>query len=182
MHISPSIRARSRRSTACSGLRSPTGSLPGPERARRCVPRRRCRPSRKRRGGRLPKVQDSRCMRASRQRPRSVTRSSAWRATSRGRGHWPTKSDDLGATPQAGVRHRHLDLPPMRRSVARHRQHRGSRSHQADSGISRPHWGARRSSASEPGTAAGRSRGLTASLCSSPPGPPRRNGAGFGLR
>lgn len=45
MRISPSIRPRSRRSTACWGLRLPIGSPPGPERARRCLRCRRCRPT-----------------------------------------------------------------------------------------------------------------------------------------
>jgi len=64
----------------------------------------------------------------------------------------------------------------MRREAAGDRQHRGTRRHRADSGPSRPHCGDSRSGASEPRTAAGRSPGLTAPSCSSPPGPPPRDG------
>jgi len=60
----------------------------GPKRARRCSPCRRCRPSRRRRGRRSPRARAFRCTQALRQRPRSVTRSSAWHATSRDR-RWP---------------------------------------------------------------------------------------------
>jgi type I restriction enzyme R subunit len=58
------------------------------QRARRCLPCKRCRPSRTRRGRRLPRARAFRCTQALRQRPRSVTRSSAWHATSRAR-RWP---------------------------------------------------------------------------------------------
>jgi len=99
-----------------------------------------------------------------------------FRRTRRGFGQRPATGDVMGTTPQAGVRYRYRDLPAMRRPLARHRQHRATRSHRADSGPSRPHCGDRRSGASEPRTAAGRSPGLTAPSCSSPPGPPRRDG------
>jgi len=43
----------------------------------------------------------------------------------RGSGHRSAPGDVLGPMPQARIRHRHRDLPAMRRPAARHCQHRG---------------------------------------------------------
>lgn len=82
--ISRSIRARRRRFTACSAIRSPTGSRRARERARRCSRCKRCRPSRNRHAERWPKAQAFRCTRASRRRARNLTSSNTWRDTSQG--------------------------------------------------------------------------------------------------
>jgi ribosomal protein S27E len=66
------------------GIRSPTGSQQGRERARKCSRCKRCRPSRNRHAGTWPKAQGFRCMRASRPRARNLTSSNAWCATSHG--------------------------------------------------------------------------------------------------
>src|SRR5690606_9817774 len=67
----------------------------------------------------------------------------------------------MGAAPQAGIRHRHRDLPALRRPAAGHRQHRGARNDRADSRAPRQGRRARRSGASEPCAASGRFVALT---------------------
>ena len=47
--------------------------------------------------------------------------------------HRSATGDVLGPTPQARIRHRHRDLPAMRRPAARHCQHRGTGGDRADS-------------------------------------------------
>ena len=78
--------------------------------------------------------------------------------------------DVLGSTPQARIRHRHRDLPAMRRPAARHRQHRGTGGDRADSQAPWPGGRAGRCCAPEPGTAPVRSADLTPSPMPTPPG------------